>query len=104
DLPDGVPVWLYVGRLITYKGLPIILDALKMLADKGKDFRMVFVGKGPDRELLESRARELGLTRTARTPSLPMEPERVLPHFMERLVPMPLPTRTPARCLSAILI
>lgn len=61
DLPDGVPVWLYVGRLITYKGLPIILDALKMLADKGKDFRMVFVGKGPDRELLESRARELGL-------------------------------------------
>ncbi len=61
DLPAGVPVYLFVGRMITYKGLPIILDALKMLADKGKDFRMVFIGKGPDKELLEERARELGL-------------------------------------------
>ena len=53
DLPDGVPVLLFVGRLMTYKGLPLILDALKMLSDAGQDFRMVFVGKGPDRELLE---------------------------------------------------
>ncbi|MBQ9420682.1 MAG: glycosyltransferase [Lachnospiraceae bacterium] len=62
DLPEGVPVFLYVGRLITYKGLPLILDALKMLDEKGRDFRMVFVGKGPDREMLEARAAELGLS------------------------------------------
>ena len=61
DLPEGVPVFLYVGRLITYKGLPLILDALKLLAESGQDFRMVFVGKGPDRELLEQKAAELGL-------------------------------------------
>ena len=61
DLPAGVPVFLFVGRLMTYKGLPLILDALRLLADGGQDFRMVFVGKGPDRELLENRARELGL-------------------------------------------
>ena len=61
DLPEGVPMFLYVGRLMTYKGLPIILDALKMLDEQGMDFRMVFVGKGPDRELLENKARELGL-------------------------------------------
>ena len=61
DLPEGVPLFLFVGRLMTYKGLPLILDALKRLADRGVDFRMAFIGKGPDRELLEKRARELGL-------------------------------------------
>jgi len=61
DLPEGVPLFLFVGRLINYKNLPLILDALKILADSGRDFRMVFVGKGPDREALEEKARELGL-------------------------------------------
>ena len=62
DLPEGVPVFLYVGRLITYKGLPLILDALRILHDSGQDFRMVFVGKGPDEELLKNRALELGIS------------------------------------------
>ena len=61
DLPDGVPVLLFVGRMMTYKGLPLILDALKLLMDAGQDFRMVFIGKGPDQELMEKKARSLGL-------------------------------------------
>ena len=61
DLPDGVPVLLFVGRMMTYKGLPLILDALKLLMDGGQDFRMVFIGKGPDKELMEKKARSLGL-------------------------------------------
>lgn len=68
DLPAGVPVLLFVGRMITYKGLPLILDALKLLSDAGADFRMVFVGKGPDRELLEEKARALGLMDTEASP------------------------------------
>ena len=61
DLPEDIPVYLFVGRLMNYKGLPIILDALKILADEGKDFRMVFVGKGDDEESVKDKARELGL-------------------------------------------
>ena len=61
DLPENVPVFIFVGRLMTYKGLPLILDALKILSDSGQDFRMVFIGKGPDRELLEKKAESLGL-------------------------------------------
>ena len=61
DLPAGVPVFLYVGRMMTYKGLPMILDALKLLSMDGGDFRMVFVGKGPDKELIERKATDLGL-------------------------------------------
>ena len=61
DLPAGVPVLLFVGRMMTYKGLPLILDALKLLLDGGQDFRMVFIGKGADKALMEQKARELGL-------------------------------------------
>ena len=61
DLPARVPVLLFVGRMMTYKGLPLILDALKLLLDAGQDFRMVFIGKGPDREPMEQKARSLGL-------------------------------------------
>ena len=61
DLPDNVPVFLFVGRLINYKGLPIILDAMKLLNDQGMDFRMVFIGKGPDEEMLRQTAVHLGL-------------------------------------------
>ena len=61
DLPAGVPVLLFVGRMMTYKGLPLILDALKLLLDAGQDFRMVFIGKGPDKALMEEKARSLGL-------------------------------------------
>ncbi|MBQ3372846.1 MAG: glycosyltransferase [Oscillospiraceae bacterium] len=62
DLPQGIPVLLFVGRMMTYKGLPLILDALKLLSESGQEFRMVFVGKGPDQKLLEKKAEELGLS------------------------------------------
>ena len=61
DLPENVPLFLFVGRMMTYKGLPLILEALKKLSDRGVDFRMVFIGKGPDKEALETQARALGL-------------------------------------------
>lgn len=48
DLPQGIPVFLFVGRIMWYKGLRIILDALAKLKAAGKDFRMVFIGGGQD--------------------------------------------------------
>jgi len=61
DLPEGVPVFLFVGRIVTYKGIPLILDALKLLNEKGADFRMVFVGSGPDEAIVKEKATKLGL-------------------------------------------
>lgn len=49
DLPEDVPVFLFVGRIMWYKGLKIIIDALSGLKSQGMDFRMVFVGDGADR-------------------------------------------------------
>lgn len=47
-IPDGVPIFLFVGRIMWYKNLKITVDALKILKDKGFDFRFVMVGKGTD--------------------------------------------------------
>lgn len=59
DLPEGVPVFLFVGRLQWYKGLRIILDALKMLQEKKIDFRMVFIGSGGDEKEVRAYAEKL---------------------------------------------
>lgn len=61
DLPAGVPVFLFVGRMMWYKGLRITLDALKRLKDAGHAFRMVFVGNGGDKDEVVAYSKELGL-------------------------------------------
>ncbi|MBR3036904.1 MAG: glycosyltransferase [Lachnospiraceae bacterium] len=50
DIPEKVPVFLFVGRLFWYKGIRITLDALAALRSVGYDFRMVFIGKGEEAE------------------------------------------------------
>ena len=61
DLPADVPVYLFVGRLMWYKGLRIILDALAKIRSAGAPFRMVFIGGGGDEEEVREYARKLGL-------------------------------------------
>ena len=63
DLPKDLPVFLFVGRMMKYKGQMLILDALKIVADHGKDFRMVFVGDGKELQEIKDHAEELGLQR-----------------------------------------
>ena len=63
DLPADVPCFLFIGRLMWYKGLRIILDALKSLEVSGQDFRMVFVGSGGDEKEVKAYTKEIGLDR-----------------------------------------
>jgi D-inositol-3-phosphate glycosyltransferase len=77
--PDGAPLLLYVGRLVTFKGLDHLLDALALL-NRGMGVvrwelgnghqlpssiphlpRLLLAGDGPHRPSLERRARELGI-------------------------------------------
>lgn len=63
DLPQGIPCFLFTGRLMWYKGIRIILDALKTLGDEGLEFRMVFVGSGGDEKEIKEYAARLNLGR-----------------------------------------
>ncbi|MBP0969753.1 MAG: glycosyltransferase [Oscillospiraceae bacterium] len=49
-LEDGIPVFLFVGRIMWYKGLRTVLDAMTALKDAGLDFRFMCVGGGQDRD------------------------------------------------------
>ncbi len=62
DLPENVPMFLFVGRMMWYKGLKIILDALDTLKRQGTEFRMVFVGNGGDRDEVIAYSERLGLS------------------------------------------
>lgn len=61
QIPAGVPVFLFVGRMLWYKGLRIDLDGLKMLHEAGHDFRFLLVGDGVDKMEIEDYANELGI-------------------------------------------
>ncbi len=59
--PEGVPVYLFVGRLMWYKGIKTILDALAGVRSQGMDFRMVFVGGGQDADEIKAYTEKLAL-------------------------------------------
>lgn len=61
DLPREVPVFLFVGRMMWYKGIRIILDGLKKLEESGTDFRMVFIGGGADKAEIEAYSASLNM-------------------------------------------
>jgi glycosyltransferase involved in cell wall biosynthesis len=55
------PVLLCVGQLVPRKGVDLLLEAAARVQAEGHTFSLLLVGSGPDRPLLERRARELGL-------------------------------------------
>ncbi|MDH3683863.1 MAG: glycosyltransferase, partial [Acidimicrobiia bacterium] len=53
---------LFVGRLAEVKGLPVLLEALRIVAKTHPTVSLTVVGDGPGRERFEAVARDLGLT------------------------------------------
>jgi glycosyltransferase involved in cell wall biosynthesis len=62
SLPGGVPVLLFVGRMMMYKGIGLILQALALLRDQRFGFRMIFVGDGDDLTAMRKMAEKLRLS------------------------------------------
>lgn len=61
NISTNEKVFLFVGRLNILKNILFIVDALKLLKDKGYHFRMLFVGAGQDENLLRQKIDELAL-------------------------------------------
>jgi glycosyltransferase involved in cell wall biosynthesis len=66
------PVVLHVGQFIERKGVGSLLDAAATLQQDGREFSLLLVGNGRDKQAIERRARSLGLRnvhfRPAQTP------------------------------------
>ncbi|HXY23366.1 MAG TPA: glycosyltransferase family 4 protein [Candidatus Acidoferrum sp.] len=56
----------YVGRLVTEKGVSVLIEAARLLQNEGHDFRVLLLGDGPDRPRLEKRIAASGLERLVR--------------------------------------
>lgn len=54
-------VFLFVGRMMWYKGVKLSIDGLKLAKEQGCRFKMFFVGDGADRPEIEAYARKSGL-------------------------------------------
>jgi glycosyltransferase involved in cell wall biosynthesis len=52
---------VFVGRLVSEKGIDLLLEALALLGRRGCRPRLTVVGDGPEREALETQAAALGL-------------------------------------------
>ena len=55
---------LYAGRLVEYKGCDYLLRAMKLVRQQRPEARLVVIGDGPFRPLLEQLNGELGVGAT----------------------------------------
>ena len=64
DVPPSLPPKepgriLFVGRMIAWKGGDLLIRAGGLLKQRGLDFKLVFVGEGPERDAWQALAAEL---------------------------------------------
>ena len=60
-LSPNIPILLFVGRMMWYKNIKLILDVYKKLIDAGIKFTGIFVGDGPDRSAIEHYAKTINV-------------------------------------------
>ena len=56
------PEIVSVGRLVEKKGFPYLIEACRLLKDRGRDFRCTIIGGGDKEQPLRQQVAELGLT------------------------------------------
>lgn len=61
NIPADVPVLIFVGRMMWYKNIKLILDACKIMKDGGKDYRMIMIGMGPEEAAIKKYTKKLML-------------------------------------------
>ncbi len=64
--PERTFQLLYVGRLAVEKGVDVLLDACRLLGERGSHYSLDLVGDGVLRSRLERQARALGLSDSVR--------------------------------------
>ncbi len=82
EVPMTEPVRiLAMGRFVAKKGFDQLVRAVRLIADRGVDFRLTFAGDGPLRGELEGLAKELGVADRVRFPGY-VSYDRVGDYFM----------------------
>ena len=61
DISPDIPVFISVGRIVSNKNLALAFEALKIVANRGYDFRFLVIGDGPEEEALRTLSKNLWL-------------------------------------------
>lgn len=64
--PSHPPLVLFQGRLVTTKGLPVLLEAANILRSGHREFEVLVIGDGPERSALQHLAEKLELSSCVR--------------------------------------
>jgi colanic acid/amylovoran biosynthesis glycosyltransferase len=72
---------LSAGRLIGKKGFPYVIEACKVLKDRGVDFRCIIAGSGPDEAMLRAMIEKLGVGDRVEMTGKALQQEKI-PAFM----------------------
>jgi glycosyltransferase involved in cell wall biosynthesis len=59
---DGIVKFSYLGRLVDWKAVDLLLDAFKIVAERCPQARLEILGDGETRQALEEQSRRLALT------------------------------------------
>jgi glycogen(starch) synthase len=64
ELPrsPGTPRIIFQGRLVTTKGLPVLLEAASILRSENRAFEILVIGDGPERAAIQELAEKLQLS------------------------------------------
>jgi colanic acid/amylovoran biosynthesis glycosyltransferase len=67
---NDVPIMLFVAQLAERKGAPYLVEACRILAERGVGFRCVIVGDGPQMELVKELVQRYGLREVVELPGV----------------------------------
>lgn len=70
-----------IGRLSPEKGYDILLDAVKIVAEKNPEVRLVILGEGDERDALKAQIKRLGFEQRVLMPGYVANAKRYLPLF-----------------------
>ena len=63
---SGPPTIVFQGRLVSTKGVRVLLEAVGILRSSSRSFKLVVIGDGPDRPALEEHAHKMQLSTCVR--------------------------------------
>ncbi|MEG1582247.1 MAG: glycosyltransferase [Clostridia bacterium] len=62
NINKSIPFLLFVGRIVTYKNIQVIIDSLYNLKQNNIKFQMFFVGTGSDDDYFKKQIKDLNIT------------------------------------------
>jgi glycogen synthase len=90
EIPEARLCFAYLGRLVSEKGIPVLLNAARQVMDEGLRFDLLLIGDGPDRQKLQNQIVSNGLASCARITGFLQG--AVLDNLMERVHAVVMPS------------